>query len=332
MRGVRPDQYGLRVYVKVHGRQREKRFPAGTDPETIKRWRDETRAQLRKARPLVARGTLEADAEKYLNLPSVQALASAKSKRSELKAWCSIYGTWHRSRITEREVRSIRETWLSQKVAPKTINHRVETFRLLCKALDGATAETPCDHIKRLYVPPTVPKFVSVTVITRVAKRLKHSPVDQARFMVLTSTGQRPAQLKRTKPQHVDLRRRLWMVQPAKQGNPIPVYLNDDMVAAWKRLLPFATDDERGPFWFDTSDYDKKLYAAGWPRDVPPYNAKHTVGITLATSGAEWQDIQDFFGHTDSKTSKVYTGIVPARLKVASAALQKRGLGWAKLR
>ena len=140
--------------------------------------------------------------------------------------------------------------------------------------------------------------------------------------MVLASTGQRPAQLKRTEPGDVSLQRRLWLVRPAKGGNAIPVVLTDDMVAAWK---VFKAAKAWGDF--DGSDYAKELYAAGWPKDVRPYNTKHTVAITLGESGAEWEDIKDFFGHTDVKSTRIYTGLIAARGRRVSGRLAGR-LGW----
>lgn len=329
-RGISSDKYGFRAYVKVGTQQREKRFKPETPLRDIQRWRDEVRVALRIAQPSTARGTLEADSDRYLNLETVKRLASAGSRRSELKAWCALYGSWPRAKITRQQIMDAREIWLTQSppVAPKTINHRVETLRRLFLELDGPQCPTPCDHIRKLQIPERLPQFVAVTTIRRVAKKL--TGVDQARFLVLTSTGQRPAQLKRAQPSDVDLRRRVWLVRPAKGGSPIPVFLNDDMVAAWRRLLPYAKEGPE-PFAFDTSTYDKKLYAAGWPRDVRPYNAKHTVGLALAESGLGWDDIRDFFGHKDSKMTKVYTGLVAKRLKHASQKLAGRKLGWDKL-
>lgn len=327
-RGIMRDKYGFRCYVKVGTQQREKRFSSETPLREMKAWRDEVRVALRAAQPISPRGTLEADTEKYLSRETVRRLASFKSRRSELKAWCELYGSWHRVKLTRLQIMDARDTWLAKGVAPKTVNHRVDTLKRLYHELDGPQCPTPCDHVKKLPIPKTLPQFVSVTTIRRVAKKL--TGVDQARFMVLTSTGQRPAQLKRAQPADVDLRKRVWLVRPAKGGNPIPVFLNDDMIAAWKRLLPHAKEGPE-PFGFDTSTYDKKLYEAGWPRDVRPYNAKHTVGLALAESGLGWDDIRDFFGHTDSKMTKVYTGIVAKRLKHASKKLGDRKLGFAKL-
>ena len=55
--------------------------------------------------------------------------------------------------------------------------------------------------------------------------------------------------------------------------------------------------------------------------------AKHSFGQDLADAGIDVGAIADWFGHTDTKTTKVYTG--GARLKRVSAAAEGR-LGWGK--
>lgn len=323
MKGIRRDRYGWRAYVKVHGHQREQRFPADTAPKTMQAWRDEVRVALRKLPGFSGRGTLAADVARYLQLETVKGLVSYASRVCELQAWVTLYGDRPRSRLTRELVLAARETWLADGYAPKTINHRVRALRHLYRRLDGSKAPTPCDDVPKLTEPDPDPKFVSPAVIRRVASKLT-DPATRARFMVLTSTGQRPAQLRRAARTDVSLSRRVWFVRPAKGGQPIPVYLTADMVQAWRAFL-------KADAWggFDGSDYAKALYAAGWPRSVRPYNAKHTIGITLAESDAEWEDIKDWFGHTDVKTTRIYTGLVAKRLKATGRRLEGR-IGWSK--
>jgi integrase len=160
-----------------------------------------------------------------------------------------------------------------------------------------------------------------------------HAHLDESGDLSFTTRGSRYYHHVLLALQRKELPFKIDHYRPAKGGNPIPVSLNDDMVFAWKRLLPLAKPcPKKGqlPFRFDTSDYDKKLYEAGWPRHIRPYNAKHTVGITLAESGAEWEDIKDWFGHTDVKTTRIYTGLVASRLRQTGRLLEGR-LGFEKL-
>lgn len=323
MTGHKRDKYGWRAFVKVGAIQREKRFPADSTFDTRERWRDECRVALRKiVKPSGSANTLRADIRRdYLKRPSILALVSYKSRVCELDAWIALLGNEPRGTITRDQILAARDNWLADGYAPKTVNHRVRALRHVYRTLDGSRAPTPCDDIRKLPEPDAQPKFVPVAKIRAVGKRLT-DPKTRARFMVLTATGQRPAQLKRAVRTDVNLRRRIWMVRPAKRGNPIPVPLTQDMIVAFKAL---TAADAWGTF--DGSDYAKDLYAAGWPRDVRPYNAKHTVAITLAESDAEWEDIRDWFGQKDIKTTRIYTGLVAKRLKSTSAKLEGR-IGW----
>jgi integrase len=320
MKGIRRDRYGWRAYVKVGTLQREKRFKADTLTKTMQNWRDETRVALRKLARAPVRGTLAEDIRTYLAKPTIKSLGSYKSRVCEVEAWVPLYGPMARALLTRDHILAAREAWLADEFAPKTINHRVRALRHLFHTLDGSTS-TPCDGVKKLAEPKAQPVAVAPAIFRKVLKKLT-DPATRARFMVLAATGQRPAQLMRAVRTDVDLRRRIWFVRSAKGGEPIPLPLTDDMLAAWRE---FITAKAFGPY--DTSTHAKRLYEAGWPKDVRPYNAKHTVGILLAQSGADYEDIRDFFGHRDVKTTRIYTGFVASRLRKTSGLLAGR-LGW----
>jgi integrase len=322
MTGVVRDRYGLRAYVKYNGLQVEKRFPFGTDPEIIREWREKARRTLKLRSPKATKDTLRADARRYLEHKKRELVTSGyRSLVCEINAWLPAFGTVARPQIQRTDVLEQRQRWLADGYAPKTCNHRVRALRALYHYLDGSRADTPCDDIPKLKEPPGDPKFVSPAKLRSVAKRIVHAKT-RARFMVLAATGQRPAQLKRAESADVDLRRRVWFVRPAKGGNPIPIILTADMIAAWKA---FKAADAWG--YFDGSDYAKQLYAAGWPKGIRPYNTKHTVAITLGESDADWEDIKDWFGQKDVKTTRIYTGVVLKRYRNTSAKLAGR-LGW----
>jgi len=339
--GIKEDRFGIRASVTVGSgadkRQKVKRFKRGVALKTITDWQDRTRVALRDG-PIEARqDTLEADARRYLAHQQVQLVPSSyASLVCELKAWLPELGPIARDRITRAQVIELRHRWLTeprggptarkgtrdaQPHAPKTCNHRVRALRGLYHFLDGSRAPTPCDDVPKLREPEADPKFVPVATVQQVAAKIT-DPKTRARFMVLTATGQRPAQLKRATPADLDLARGVWLVRPAKGGQAIPVVLTADMVAAFAAL---DTANAWGDF--DGSDYAKDLYAAGWPKGIRPYNAKHTVAITLGEAGAEWEDIKDWFGHKDIKTTRIYAGHILQRSRAVAQHLEGR-LGW----
>ena len=161
------------------------------------------------------------------------------------------------------------------------MNNRVQTLQNLYHVLDGEKAPTPADGIAKLAVPESVKVLVPAKVFQTVAANLTTDPKTRARFMITASTGVRPAEVKRTEPGDLDLDRGVWMVRTAKGGAMRAIVLNDEMLAAWKA---FVAADAWGAF--DTSDHDKRLYAAGWPKDVRPYQARHSWRWSSGSGGS----------------------------------------------
>lgn len=327
--GIYRDGYGLSAAVKVGPRdgaqQREKRFPFDTPIREIKTWQESMRAELRHAlrRPVsAARGTLEADAARYL--AQVKHLASYKSRVCEVDAWTTLYGRLRRIQVTTEHVRKARATWASNDYTPKTINNRVQTLRHLYRTLDGDSAPTPADGVKPIAVPPSPKVLVNAKVFRTVAANLVPDPKTRARFMVIASTGVRPSELKRAEPGDVDTERRVWLVRTGKAGEPRAFWLNDEMLSAIEAFIAARA-------WgaFDGSDYAKALYAAGWPKDVRPYQARHSVALELGERGIDLADVSALLGHKDILTTrKHYAPVLSSRLKDASERLAGRFSGW----
>ena len=62
--------------------------------------------------------------------------------------------------------------------------------------------------------------------------------------MVRASTGRRPAEIMRARPDDVDLGQRIWRVRDAKGGWSEGLFLNDDMLIAW---MTFVAGERVGP-------------------------------------------------------------------------------------
>lgn len=326
--GVYKDRYGLSAAVKVgtgdEAMQREKRFPFDTKVTDIRKWQDAIRSELRAKQGRAGKavqGTLEADAKRYLK--QVAQMVSYKSRVCEINAWTEKYGRLKRSQITSEHVRKARADWAANEYAPKTINNRVQALQHLYHVLDGKKEPTPTDEVERLHVPAAPPVLVAAKVFRAVAGNLTDCKT-QARFMVLAATGVRPSELKRAQPPDVDIARGFWSVRTGKGGDLRILWLNDDMLAAWKA---FIAADAWGAF--DGSDYAKALYAAGWPKDVRPYQARHSVALELGERGIDLGDVQGVLGHKHiSTTRKHYQPLLTSRLRQASETLAGRFGGW----
>jgi integrase len=222
-------KYRLSATVKlgtgVASRQREKRFAFDTPLRDIKAWQGDTRSELGRAigRSLDSpRGTLGDDARAYLT--QVKTLASYRSRVCEVNAWTALYGRLRRSQITNEHVHRARGTWLEEKYTSKTVNNRCRTLRHMYYVLDGPKAPTPVDDVMPLPVVPSRRILVPAATFRRVAGNLTDAKT-RARYMVIASTGVRPAELRRAEPADVDLERKAWIVRTAKGGEPRAFWL-----------------------------------------------------------------------------------------------------------
>lgn len=321
--GIYEDHTSIRAVVNIAAGRKEKRFPFGTSLKEIKRWRKATEVKLERLHPqkragAIGRGTFSADVKRHLKTLTI---ASWASRRSELRAWAARFGPLRRTRVTEDHVKAAVKAWSDAGVPPKTVLNRLSALTAMYHDLDGPDAWTPADSVRKPRIAKRTPRYVPVETLQAVEQRLRDGdPKTHARYMVLTATGARPIHLKRADQADIDIERRMWNIPAAKDGEPILLWLNDDMVAAWRVFL-------KADAWgdFNPTDYAKALRAAGWPEDVRPYNTKHSFGQDLADLGISRETIADWYGHTKHESTKVYTGTT--KLRRVSQAIDGR-LGW----
>ena len=322
--GIYKDGRAYRAVVAIAAGRTEKRFPLGTSLKEIKRWRNVMKVKLETLHPqkragAIGAGTFSADVRRYLK---TLVIASWASRRSELRAWERRIGRVRRSRVTADHIKAAIKAWTEAGVPPKTTINRCRALSAMYRTLDGPDAWTPLVGVQRPKVRKRKPLRVPVETLRAVEVALRTGdPQTHARYMVLIATGARPIHLKRAQPEDVDIARRYWNIPAAKDGEPIELWLNDDMIAAW---TAFMAADAWGDF--NSTDYAKALRAAGWPIGVRPYNAKHTFGQDLADLGISRETIGDWYGHAPGSDSTViYTGT--AKLRRVSEAVEGR-LGW----
>lgn len=322
-------------YATVHvrgGGFREKRFPLEVDLSKIEAWRQTERVKLlQTAQRGTAAGTFNRDAVRYLR-DFTQHLTSKLDRKYEIKRWQDEFGEQPRGIITTADIARVRARWLAEGKAPKTINNRVNTLRHLYHCLDGKKAWTPCDDLEPLHVHKSPMQFVPDAVIAAVDLKLQEleqqkvilSNKTRARFRVLVSTGRRPSEVMRAQPGDVNMQRRIWIPRDGKGGESPGIYLNDDMLAAWQFFI-----DANAWGQYDTFLQAERLRRAGWPAHIKPYNARHTVGITLSERGVDLKDVGDMMGHKRSETTrKHYVPVLNSRMQKASEALEGRFAGW----
>jgi len=329
-KGIYRTTYGIRAVVHIAAGRQEKFFDLEYPLPDIKRWRNETRTLLETLHPERRAGahghnTFNADMKRHL---STLTISSWKSRRSELRAWADHWGPMKRWRSKQEHAKAVIKIWFDASVPPKTIQNRCRALSAMYHDLDGPKAWTPVDGLKLPKITKTRKPFVSADIMQAVEVQLRTLDVPDraqwhARFMVIAACGSRPVFVKRTKPTDVDLERRVWSMGSAKDGEPVELFLNDEMLAAWEA---FAAANAWGDF--DATEYATVVRAAGWPAHLKPYATKHTVGRELGERGVDMQVIADWFGHTDVKTTREsYVPVLNSKLRQASEVLNGR-LGW----
>jgi integrase len=313
------------IRVVVGGTAYYARMPKDSTPDELLTKRAQLESQGRTETPKAERGTLKADTPKYLKL--VATLVSCRNRKAHLAHWNALLGDVPRHRINRTDVLAARVKWQQAKAAPRTINHRCETLRHLYHTLDGRRAPTPVDDVPPLHVPRTPIQHIDAETILKVDQELQarektghFTAKTRARFRVLVSTGRRPSEIMRAKKGDVDLERRVWLVRDGKGGWSPGLYLNDDMLAAWKL---FAEVDAWGEY--GTSAFAKTIRRCGWPEGVRPYNARHSTWIEAAERGADLADIAAGAGHSDTRmTRRHYVPVLNSRMQKLGQLLEGR--------
>lgn len=325
--GVYRDGASLELRAMSNGVSFSERLPLDTPLKEAIKARQRLLAQAGTDAPRTIAGTLAADVKAYLKLHTH--LVSYRSRVAILNHWCDRVGHLPRHRITSRDVLAARVAWLADGAAPKTVNHRVSVLHHLYVTLDGRRAPTPCDEITPLHVPKTPIQRVTDAMILAVDAELQRrekiwghrfaGAKTRARFRVLVSTGRRPSEVMRAEPADVDLEARVWVVRDGKGGWSPGVYLNEDMLAAWRLFIEAQA-------WgtYNTGQFANTLRSAGWPPHVRPYQARHTTWIEAVERGADMADVQVGAGHRQLSTTRIYTGIRNSRMQGLSERLDGR--------
>jgi site-specific recombinase XerC len=340
-RGIFSDEGGYRVVATFGKKYKEQRMPLSSTITELRDTRDALRRKLKKGRTVFEGngGTFAGDVREYLK--QIRHIESFKSRKSELWAWSEALGQHYiRSRLDETKARQICSKWLADGMAQKTVINRCIALSAMFYALDGEEADVPTKRFKKELAkrlvkrrPLTVTPDVILMVDENLAKqerpltkgkphgRMKDAKT-RARFRVLSSMGIRPATLKRITPAQLDLQRRTLLMDGTKSGEPLHAKLNADMFGAW---CLFVSANAWGKF--DTRSFARVLRTAGWPKDVRPYNVRHSLGQHLSEEGEDFQDIADWLGDDVETVRKHYVPVLNSRLAKMSDRAEGR-LKW----
>lgn len=337
--GIYRDSHGFEVQVCVGGERQSRRFPRGTNVDTLRGERDAMRVSLRSARTRagwreMAPGTLAADAPRYLQ--AVRAMPSFTTRRDYINKWVGELGDIYRDRLEPWQIRSAIQKWSTENqprygkpYKPETLRHLLKALRHLYIVLDGKEAPNPARQVPLPAVERPAPRSIPALRIAAVLRQFKPRSKTRARLAVIASTGMAHAEVKRLRPEHVRWADGFVIAMGRRKGGgaaPRAVPLTPHSRLALKAM---ARLDAWGTFSNSSmhSRFREACAKAGFG-DLAwtPYDLRHSLATQIAQLTGDERAVQTWLGHTSMSTTARYTlGSIDARLARAADVLTRRG-------
>jgi site-specific recombinase XerD len=157
---------------------------------------------------------------------------------------------------------------------------------------------------------------------------------DRAILELLFSSGLRVSELVSLNRDHINMKRREFMVRGKGQKDR-PIFISEDAAAWVQRYLDSRTDvaqplfvrfggskktDQTGDFSRLTArsiqrmvERDARL--AGITKHVSPHTLRHSFATDLLMNGADLRSVQAMLGHSNIATTQIYTHVTDPHLK-----------------
>ena len=157
---------------------------------------------------------------------------------------------------------------------------------------------------------------------------------DRAIIELLFSSGLRVSELVNLDKEHINLKRREFMVRGKGQKDR-PIFISPD-AAMWLEKYLIARKDNQSPLFIryngkkeiDNSGNFHRLsvrsiqrliarYAklAGITKHVSPHTLRHSFATDLIMNGADIRSVQALLGHSNISTTQIYTHVTDPHLK-----------------
>lgn len=157
---------------------------------------------------------------------------------------------------------------------------------------------------------------------------------DRAILELLFSSGLRVSELVGLDRDHINLKRREFMVRGKGQKDR-PIFISPEAAAWIERYLEKRTDNSvplfirySGSKNTDTSGNFNRLTArsvqrmvsrlarlSGLTKHVSPHTLRHSFATDLLMNGADLRSVQELLGHSNVATTQIYTHITNPQLK-----------------
>ncbi len=157
---------------------------------------------------------------------------------------------------------------------------------------------------------------------------------DRAILELLFSSGLRVSELVGLDQDHINLKRREFMVRGKGQKDR-PIFISPDAALWIQRYLDKRTDNSRplfirysgtkkvdlsGNFHRLTARSVQRMVAryallAGITKHVSPHTLRHSFATDLLMNGADIRSVQELLGHSNVATTQIYTHVTNPQLK-----------------
>lgn len=345
MKNVRHDQYGTQAYFKHRGAFISHRWKASEIPnekdreKTARVWLTNAKAHATLNQPIPdQRGPrFEDDAQTYLD--AVTSMPSYDDRERDIRRWSDVFRGRDRNSVTALEIRTQLERWRGTRSA-STCNKRRTALMSFYTRLNGKSGYNPVRDVEK-YSEEEEPRAQTPFTIYRILA-LMHPSKTRARLRVILTTGWPHAQVKRLKPEHLDLKHGRAYVTPRRKGKgrkgqwmpllPTAVDALKDF-QTWEAFGEFSHSAMHSAFARALAKLNARRKAHGHPPiKVRPYDLRHTFGTALAHRITDERALQELMMHSRIEQTRRYThGATAGRVERALAGLASPSIPKARI-
>lgn len=179
-------------------------------------------------------------------------------------------------------------------------------------------------------------RFLSQAEARRLTEEVRHSrnPLLFPIVGFLLMTGARRSEALRAKWDHIDLKKKNWVVPISKSGRPrhIPLSLKAiEFLNIAKKISRRFTAAKASPYVFPNlqtgqpfknlfNSWDTARSRAGL-KDVRPHDLRHSFASALVNNGHSIYDVKELLGHSSVATTQRYAHLSRQRLDQATKAV-----------
>jgi len=281
----------------------------------------------------------------HLEVEGGRSARTAENYTLYLERFVEFTGDIHVDKITSEVVRKYR-LWLNRyknnnddELATITQNYHLIALRGFLGYL--AKRDITSLSANKIELPKTVRKqvtFLHYDEVERILEQIDTSTEvglrDRALIELLFSSGLRVSELVNLNRDHINTKRREFMVRGKGQKDR-PIFLSESAANhvdnyLYKRLdnlPPLFLSYSRNNIVNNSGDYrrltarsvqrviNKYTRAAGITKHVSPHTMRHSFATDLLMNGADIRSVQSMLGHSNISTTQVYTHVTDQHLR-----------------